>query len=155
MWLEIKSRRRGLIAKADADRICRAAITTDPEAAALEEAGRFFMGTSPVHQTLHEIGRRLGLTEPINLLTNNLYGLVEPFALDGRAANLAGNPAAAFFYTASTFLCTPSSLSQEVGRGMGAQSGESGMRAVFEEAGFTTFERVHESPFNIVYQAQM
>ncbi|MGD9531900.1 MAG: hypothetical protein AB7V44_34580, partial [Pseudonocardia sp.] len=73
---------------------------------------------------------------------------------DGRAANLAGNPAAGFFYHASTFLCTPSSLAQDVGRGMGAQSGESGMRAVFAEAGYGTFNRVHESPFNIVYEAK-
>ncbi|MGF1599666.1 MAG: class I SAM-dependent methyltransferase [Acidimicrobiales bacterium] len=80
--------------------------------------------------------------------------LVEPFAMDGRRANLEGNPAAGFFYHASTFLCTPSSLAQEVGRAMGAQSGESGMRAVFEEAGYRTFHRIHESPFNIVYEAK-
>jgi SAM-dependent methyltransferase len=80
--------------------------------------------------------------------------LVEPFAIDGRAANLVGNPAAAFFYSASTVLCTPSSLAQEGGRGMGAQAGESGMRAVFEEAGYSHFRRAHESPFNIVYEAR-
>ena len=80
--------------------------------------------------------------------------LVEPFALPNRAENITGNPAAAFFYHASTFICTPSSLSQDVGRGMGAQSGESGMRAVFDEAGFSHFRAAHTSPFNIVYEAK-
>jgi hypothetical protein len=37
---------------------------------------------------------------------------------------------------------------------MGAQSGESGMRAVFEEAGFGTFRAAHTSPFNVVYEAK-
>ena len=75
-------------------------------------------------------------------------------ALDGRAVNIADNPFAGFFYAASTFLCTPSSLAQDVGRGMGAQSGESGMRAVFEEAGYSQFRRTQTTPFNIIYEAK-
>ncbi len=81
--------------------------------------------------------------------------LVEPFALDKRESNLAHNPAAAMFYAASTFLCTPSSLSQPGARGLGAQCGESAMRSVFEEAGYSGFRRAHESPFNIVYEASI
>ena len=80
--------------------------------------------------------------------------LVEPFALSNRAENISGNPAAGLFYHASTFICTPSSLAQDVGRGMGAQSGESGMRTVFNEAGYTHFRAAHTSPFNIVYEAR-
>jgi hypothetical protein len=57
-------------------------------------------------------------------------------------------------YAASTFICTPNSLSQEVGRAMGAQAGETGMRAVFEEAGYSEFRRAAETPFNIIYQAK-
>ena len=79
--------------------------------------------------------------------------LVEPFALDERHANVTANPAAALFYAASTFLCTPSSLAQPGARAMGAQSGEGSMRAVFAEAGYTSFRRAHESPFNLVYEA--
>ncbi|MDH4144346.1 MAG: class I SAM-dependent methyltransferase [Acidimicrobiia bacterium] len=105
---------------------------------------------------LHDMGDPVGIATHARsrLAPGGSVLLVEPFALDGRAANLAGNPAAGFFYHASTFLCTPSSLAQDVGRGMGAQSGESGMRAVFEESGFGTFRRIHESPFNIVYEAK-
>ncbi len=80
--------------------------------------------------------------------------LVEPFALDEHQANLASNPAAALFYSASTFLCTPSSLAQPGARAMGAQSGEDAMRSVFTEAGYSSFRRAHESPFNIVYEAR-
>ena len=105
---------------------------------------------------LHDMGDPVGIARHARsrLAEGGSVLLVEPFALDGRAANLAGNPAAAFFYNASTFLCTPSSLAQEVGRGMGAQSGESGMRAVFDEAGYTHFQRAQTSPFNIVYEAR-
>ncbi len=81
--------------------------------------------------------------------------LVEPFALDDRGANLTANPAAALFYSASTFLCTPSSLAQPGARALGAQSGESAMHAVFAEAGYSSFRRAHESPFNIVYEARV
>lgn len=81
--------------------------------------------------------------------------LVEPFALDGRESNLVNNPAAAMYYSASTFLCTPSSLSQPGARALGAQCGESAMRSVFTEAGYNGFRRAHESPFNIVYEASV
>jgi hypothetical protein len=46
-------------------------------------------------------------------------------------------------------------LSQAVGRGMGAQSGEVGMASVFEEAGYAHFRRATETPFNIVYEARL
>ena len=48
--------------------------------------------------------------------------LVEPFANDELDENL--NPVGRMFYAASTFVCTPNSLSQEVGLGLGAQAGE-------------------------------
>ena len=81
--------------------------------------------------------------------------LVEPFALDARGANVTSNPAAALFYAASTFLCTPSSLAQPGARALGAQSGEAAMHDVFSEAGYSSFRRAHESPFNIVYEARV
>ncbi|MCH2626236.1 MAG: hypothetical protein MKZ77_11825, partial [Acidimicrobiales bacterium] len=56
-------------------------------------------------------------------------------------------------YGFARVFCTPCSLSQEVGRGMGAQAGEPGMRAVFEEAGYGTFGRISETGTNIVYEA--
>jgi hypothetical protein len=51
-------------------------------------------------------------------------------------------------------VCTPNSLSQEVGLGLGAQAGEARLRAVFEEAGFTRFRRAAETPLNLILEAR-
>jgi len=55
------------------------------------------------------------------------------------------------FYAASKFLCTASALSQEGGEALGAQAGEARLRRIAEAAGASSFERVAETPFNIVY----
>ena len=65
--------------------------------------------------------------------------LVEPMALDGRAANIAENPLAPLLYTASSMICTPNSLSQEVALGLGAQAGEARLREIFDAAGYSQF----------------
>jgi hypothetical protein len=52
-------------------------------------------------------------------------------------------------------ICTPASLSQEVGLGLGAQAGEARMRKVASEAGFSTFRRATETPFNLVFEARL
>lgn len=105
---------------------------------------------------LHDLGDPVGAAQYAknHLAEDGIVMMVEPWALDDRAENINA-PFAAMFYSASTFLCTPNSLSQEVGRGMGAQSGEARMRAVFQEAGFETLERTTETPFNIVYAARV
>ena len=66
----------------------------------------------------------------------------------------SGNPMAALLYTASTAICTPNSLSQEVGLGLGAQAGEARLREVFEEAGFSRFRRAAETPLNLILEAR-
>jgi hypothetical protein len=63
------------------------------------------------------------------------------------------NPVGRLFYAASTCICTPNSLSQEVGLGLGAQAGERRLRDVFMEAGFSGFRRATETPFNLVLEA--
>jgi len=78
--------------------------------------------------------------------------LVEPYAADTLAENL--NPVGRTYYAASTLICTPASLDQEVGLGLGAQAGEARLRAVAEEAGFTRFRRATETPFNLVLEAR-
>ena len=80
--------------------------------------------------------------------------LVEPFAIDGRSANMRDNPMAALLYGASSMICTPNSLSQEVGLGLGAQAGEGRLREVFEAAGYEQFRRVGETPFNLILEAR-
>jgi len=105
---------------------------------------------------LHDMGDPVGIAEhtKTQLSDGGTVMLVEPFAHDDKAANHA-SPTGKVFYGASTCICTPNSLSQSVGRGMGAQSGEVGMAAVFEEAGYSYFRRATETPFNIVYEARV
>ena len=78
--------------------------------------------------------------------------LVEPYANGSLAENL--NPVGRVYYAASTLICTPSSLDQEVGLGLGAQAGEGRLRQVAEEAGFSRFRRATETPFNLVLEAR-
>ena len=102
---------------------------------------------------LHDMGDPVGVAQHARdrLSDDGSVMVVEPFAFDSRTQNYAG--LGGFMYGASALICTPCSLSQEVGRGMGAQAGEVGMRKVFDEAGYGSFERIAETPFNIVYQA--
>ena len=73
--------------------------------------------------------------------------VIEPFAADDIAGNL--NSVGAAYYGFSTLLCTPSSLSQEVGTALGAQAGEARLRQIVTGGGFTTLRRVAETPFNM------
>jgi len=78
--------------------------------------------------------------------------IVEPFANDRLEDNL--NPIGRIFYSASTTLCTPASLSQEVGLALGAQAGEARLTKVLKDAGFTRVRRAAQTPFNIILEAR-
>jgi len=105
---------------------------------------------------LHDMGDPVGIARYAreHLNPDGTVLLVEPMALDGRAANIAENPLAALLYTASSTICTPNSLSQEVGLGLGAQAGEARLREVFEDAGYTHFRRATETPLNMILEAR-
>jgi 2-polyprenyl-3-methyl-5-hydroxy-6-metoxy-1,4-benzoquinol methylase len=106
---------------------------------------------------LHDMGDPVGIVRYArdHLAEGGTVLLVEPFALDDRTANLTENPMAALLYTASSSICTPNSLSQEVGLGLGAQAGEARLRNVFEQAGFTQFRRAAETPLNLILEAKI
>ena len=105
---------------------------------------------------LHDMGDPVGIARHAreHLEPDGTVLLVEPFALDGRAINIAENPMAALLYTASSAICTPNSLSQEVSLGLGAQAGEARLREVFEEAGYTRFRKAAETPLNLILEAR-
>jgi SAM-dependent methyltransferase len=105
---------------------------------------------------LHDMGDPVGIARYAreHLAEEGTVLLVEPFALDDRAANLTDNPMSALLYTASSSICTPNSLSQEVALGLGAQAGEGRLRDVFEQAGFTRFRRAAETPLNLILEAK-
>jgi 2-polyprenyl-3-methyl-5-hydroxy-6-metoxy-1,4-benzoquinol methylase len=106
---------------------------------------------------LHDMGDPVGIARYAreHLNDGGTVLLVEPFAVDGRAVNIAENPMAAMLYTVSSAICTPNSLSQEVGLGLGAQAGEGRLRQVFEDAGFTHFRRAAETPLNLILEAKV
>ncbi len=103
---------------------------------------------------LHDMGDPVGAARHAlaALKPDGTVLLVEPFAGDDLAEN--ANPVGRLYYAASTFICTPNSLSQEVGLGLGAQAGEARLRSVFTEAGFTRFRRATQTPFNLVLEAR-
>jgi SAM-dependent methyltransferase len=103
---------------------------------------------------LHDMGDPVGAARHAYqaLKPDGTVLLVEPFAGDELQEN--SNPVGRLFYAASTFVCTPNSLSQEVGLGLGAQAGEARLRDVFMEAGFTHFRRATETPFNLILEGR-
>jgi hypothetical protein len=64
------------------------------------------------------------------------------------------NPVGRIYYSASTMICTPASLAQEVGAALGAQAGQAQIRGVVMNAGFRRFRRAAETPFNLVFEAR-
>jgi SAM-dependent methyltransferase len=103
---------------------------------------------------LHDMGDPVGAARRAYeaLKPDGTVLLVEPFAGDNPADNFT--PIGRMYYAASTFLCTPNSLSQDVGLGLGAQAGEARLRQVFAEAGFSRFRRATETPFNLILEAR-
>ncbi|MBV8183705.1 MAG: methyltransferase domain-containing protein [Hyphomicrobiales bacterium] len=103
---------------------------------------------------LHDMGDPVGAGKHVreSLSKDGVWMIVEPFAHDKLKDNL--NPVGRVYYSASTFICTPASLSQEVALGLGAQAGERRLRQVASEAGFTRFRRATETPFNMVLEAR-
>jgi SAM-dependent methyltransferase len=101
---------------------------------------------------LHDMGDPVGAARHVRqaLAADGTWLVVEPFAGDRVEQNL--NPVGRAYYAFSTFICTPNSLSQEVGLALGAQAGEARIREVARTAGFTRFRRAAETAFNLVYE---
>ena len=103
---------------------------------------------------LHDMGDPAGAARHVHesLAADGTWMIVEPAAGDRVEDNL--NPVGRAYYSFSTLLCTPASLSQDVGLALGAQAGEARIRDVVTSAGFSRFRRVSETPFNIVVEAR-
>ena len=103
---------------------------------------------------LHDMGDPVGAAKHVRgtLAPDGTWMIVEPAAGDRVEDNL--NPVGRAYYGFSTLLCTPSSLSQEVGLALGAQAGEARLTSVLESAGFTSVRRAAETPFNLVLEAR-
>jgi SAM-dependent methyltransferase len=139
--------------------------TQRAEEGGVSNRAKFFQGTAKSYpgddydlicyfDCLHDMGDPVGAARHAfeSLKDDGTVLLVEPFANDTLDDNI--NPVGRLFYAASTFICTPNSLSQEVGLGLGAQAGEVRLRKVFNEAGFKQFRRATQTPFNLILEAR-
>ncbi|MCP4092867.1 MAG: methyltransferase domain-containing protein [Planctomycetes bacterium] len=103
---------------------------------------------------LHDMG------DPVGGVAHTLKALkpdgtlliVEPFAQDELIDNL--NPVGRMYYAFSTMICTPASISQEVGLALGAQAGPKRLEKVVKEGGFREFRQAAATPFNMILEAR-
>lgn len=104
---------------------------------------------------LHDMGDPVGAASHVrsSLKKDGTWMIVEPAAGDKLEDNL--HPIGRAFYGASTLLCTPASLSQEVGLALGAQAGQKRLGEVVSAGGFTHFRRATETPFNLIFEARL
>jgi SAM-dependent methyltransferase len=107
-----------------------------------------------VFDCLHDMGDPVGAAAHVRstLAADGTWMIVEPFADDRVEGNLT--PVGRIFYAASTVICTPASLSQEVGLALGAQAGEERLREVITKGGFKSVRRATETPFNLILEAK-
>lgn len=122
-------------------------------------AAKDFPGTGydfiTTFDALHDMGDPAGAARHARqaLAADGTWMIVEPFAGDRTEDNF--HPVGRAFYAASTLLCTPCSLSQEVGLALGAQAGAARIREVVTEGGgFTRFRTALSTPVNLIHEAR-
>lgn len=105
---------------------------------------------------LHDMGDPSGCARHVRdiLAPDGRWMLVEPVAPESLAERVA-SPVSRLFYNASTMICVPTSLAQEVGAALGAQAGEATIAGVIRDAGFGQVRRATEGPFNMVLEARL
>jgi SAM-dependent methyltransferase len=103
---------------------------------------------------LHDMGDPVGAARQVHSLLepDGTWMIVEPVAGDRVEDNL--HPVGRAYYGFSTLLCTPCSLSQDVGLALGTQAGPARIRDVVTTAGFSRFELASQTPFNNVFGAR-
>lgn len=104
---------------------------------------------------LHDMEDPVGAARHVRktLASDGTWMIVEPFAEDRAEQN--HNPVGRVYYSASTMLCVPHSLSQK-GPALGAQAGEARLRDVIVGGGgFGKLRRATQTPFNIVLEARV
>jgi len=104
---------------------------------------------------LHDMSDPIGAARHVRttLKPDGAWMVVEPAAGESLTANL--NPVGRVFYSASTMICTPASLSEKGGAGLGAQASEKALHEVAREGGFHHFRKVTETPFNRVFEIRV
>ncbi|MET0788267.1 MAG: methyltransferase domain-containing protein [Cellulomonas sp.] len=103
---------------------------------------------------LHDMGDPVGAARHVRsaIADDGTWMVVEPIAGDHVEDNF--NIVGRVYYGYSTLLCTPASLSQDVGLALGTQAGPAKIRDVSTAAGFTSFRTAAAAPFNNVFEVK-
>jgi len=103
---------------------------------------------------LHDMGDPVGAARRVHdlLAPDGTWMIVEPAAGDHIEDNF--NPVGRAYYGFSTLLCTPGSLSQDVGLAIGTQAGPARIRDIVTAAGFSGFRIAAQTPFNNVLEVR-
>jgi ubiquinone/menaquinone biosynthesis C-methylase UbiE len=90
---------------------------------------------------LHDMGDPKGCAGHMRriLKADGTWMIVEPIAGDRPQDNM--NPVGRLYYNASTMICVPTSLDQEVGEALGAQASEAKLSEIIRVGGFTKVRR--------------
>lgn len=125
------------------------------EAVAAKEIAARDFDLVTMFDCLHDMGDPRGCARHVRqmLAPEGAFMLVEPIAGASAAENIA-SPVGRLYYNASTMICVPTSLAQEVGEALGAQAGEAALTSLLNEAGFGRVRRATEGPFNMVLEAR-
>ena len=104
---------------------------------------------------LHDMSDPVGAAKHVKkmLRPGGTWMVVEPFAEGALAANLT--PVGRVMYSASSMICTPASLSEKGGAGLGAQASDADLKKVADAGGFTHFRRAAQTPFNRVFEIRV
>jgi ubiquinone/menaquinone biosynthesis C-methylase UbiE len=124
------------------------------EVAAAKEIAENGFDLVTMYDCLHDMGDPRGCAAHIRniLKPGGAWMIVEPISGDMPAENM--NPVGRLYYNASTMICVPTSLAQEVGEALGAQAGQAKLTEVLKEGGFRQIRRATETPFNMVLEAR-
>lgn len=103
---------------------------------------------------LHDMGDPVGAARRVYdaLADDGTWMIVEPAAGDRVEDNF--NPVGRAYYGFSTLLCTPGSLSQDVGLAIGTQAGPARVNDIVTSAGFGSFRIAAQTPFNNVLEVR-
>jgi SAM-dependent methyltransferase len=127
---------------------------SDYHEGSIEAARRAAERAGVADRVTFEMGDPVGAARHVRsqLTQDGTWMVVEPYANDTVEENL--NPVGRVFYAGSTMVCTPASLSQEVGLALGAQAGQQRLTAILREGGFGRVRRAAQTPFNLVLEAR-
>ncbi|GAA2106399.1 class I SAM-dependent methyltransferase [Microlunatus panaciterrae] len=127
-------------------------ISFETSSAAAFSGSRYDLVTT--FDALHDMGDPVGAARHVfdALDDDGSWMIVEPAAGDHVEDNL--NPIGRVYYGFSTLLCTPASLSQDVGLALGTQAGPARIRDVVVAAGFSSFRKAASTPFNNVFEVR-